>query len=290
MEYTDFISGNAGELIAHGCDVSVEKLKKKTWHEIVDELILPLWVGISGQCSRHRFINDGFMRFMAGYGQQCFYYDFYRGEILFEIAMERILNGAVPQQNPYFRYYQKLPLAYQLYSAEYDTPVPMSGACFDFLRYNLAFLLRHDDTRKHAAEIIFGILDNLTPNGHLLPGFDYGRNADLPCTHDLWLWAANLVCPDVVTMEIAKSEMLDKCLTYNLIDDADCRPVPKQIAADHFSRCDLWRRYLWYWHARWPEMWPDEQDRFFRILGVSGMWDKRKVRKAIKHYDPIWND
>ena len=81
--------------VAKLCRVSVNEIASASQRELVDNFILPKAVEETGQDTRGWRIGDGFMQFMSDWGQYCVKEDWYTGEILMEIAMQRLAKGAI---------------------------------------------------------------------------------------------------------------------------------------------------------------------------------------------------
>lgn len=90
MERNDFINAVAGL-----CGVNESEIVRLTQRELVDNYILPRGVEPTGQDTRGWRISPQFMQFMAGWGQYCVKEDRFTGELLMEIAMQRLSCGAI---------------------------------------------------------------------------------------------------------------------------------------------------------------------------------------------------
>ena len=260
------------EIISEYSDKKVPELAKMSQKELVDDVILPLWVGPTGQRSRGWRIPDSFMAFMAIYGNYCYEKDRITGAVLYEIAMQRISCGAVMHEHRKVVIDEFLPNRYLQYSVGCDQKGLMSPACWSFLRDQMKNLLLYPETKEHATAILLGVLDHIDRNGNLLNGFSLNYERDgVPEPRDLWAWAVKTALP----------RNLWPWNTEYLVDEIS---LPPEVVAKHFSRPDYWRHYLWYWAKCWPNMSSEDKKRFFRAIGVSGWWKKHIVKKEIKRY------
>ena len=83
------------ENVANLCRVDESKLMGVSQPELVNNFILPLGVEPTGQDTRGRRISPEFMAFMADWGQYCFSADHATGELLMEIALQRLSKGTI---------------------------------------------------------------------------------------------------------------------------------------------------------------------------------------------------
>ena len=147
---------------------NVNELVGMSQNEVVNKVILPIIVQPTGQDIRGWRIGDDYMSLMAEFGEYCWQQDAFTGEILLEIALQRISCGAVLHEASS---YKILPEAYWKYSAMCDQPGLMSDACFDFLQKQIVTCLKTKLTREHAQKIIFGLIDHLDEQGNELNGY-----------------------------------------------------------------------------------------------------------------------
>lgn len=70
----------------------VNNLENRSWQDVVDNVILPMMAYPANQRNR---IGNAFMKFMAEFTQDVCRKDEHLGEIMLEIAMQRISDGAV---------------------------------------------------------------------------------------------------------------------------------------------------------------------------------------------------
>lgn len=249
------------------------ELENLSQRELVDNVILPLWVKKTGQDIRGWRVPDSFMEFMARFGNYCFAQDAYTGAVLYEIAMQRISCGAVLHKHRIVKVDEFLPHEYSKYSTLCDQKGLMSPACWSFLRDQMKFMLYFDATKEHATAILFGVLDNVDRNGNLLNGYMFdGERDGLPDARDFWAWAVRNALDKDLYPWMVRCPNEDKAL------------VPTVIVEKHFSHPDRWRHYLWYWCKKWDKMSKEDKQKFFDAIGVSGWWQKRIIKKEIVRY------
>ena len=166
---------------------NVNELVGMSQNEVVNKVILPIIVQPTGQDIRGWRIGDDYMSLMAEFGEYCWQQDAFTGEILLEIALQRISCGAVLHEASS---YKILPEAYRKYSAMCDQPGLMSDACFNFLQKQIVTCLKAKLTREHAKKIIFGLIDHLDEQGNELNGYmlKYGHFHTDTQTVFSWAW------------------------------------------------------------------------------------------------------
>jgi len=169
------------ESVAIICGVNSEEITGLSQRRLVEDLILPRALKESGQDTRGWRISPQFMQFMAYWGQKCVNIDRESGELLMEIALQRLSCGAVIFKEKY-NILQALPEEYRKYSVCYDQPGLMDESCMTFLYRNLYFCMKnlHNATWRYHAELICkGLLQNIACNGELLNGYLWGQNRKL---------------------------------------------------------------------------------------------------------------
>lgn len=154
------------------CHEQVEALPIEGLYEIeaqprlVNDFILPKAVFVGGSEERFPHISDEFMSFMAEFGQECIDRDRETGEILMELALQRISCGAI--LNTGYDYVNSLPMEYRCYTADYDEPALMSQACWSFIEKNIEFCIKglsNEAWRKHAEDILWNLVENINEDG-----------------------------------------------------------------------------------------------------------------------------
>ena len=81
--------------VADLCRVEVNEIARASQAELVNDYILPRGVEPTGQDTRGWRIGPHFMQFMAEWGQYCVKRDNFTGELLMEIALQRLSKGAI---------------------------------------------------------------------------------------------------------------------------------------------------------------------------------------------------
>lgn len=157
--------------VASGCDVAyVDELVGRSVKSIVNDYILERMV--CPYCQRNgKCISSQFMEFMAEYGKYLISLDRSYGELLMELAMQRISRGALPHAE--YDLLAALPERFWNYSTVADEREPLDEAGVDFLQNNLGFCVEHlnNKTWRYHAEIIKeSVLIRATGRAHLLSG------------------------------------------------------------------------------------------------------------------------
>lgn len=156
----------------------VDELYGRSHRSIVEDYILKNVVRVF--CRREdECVSRQFMNLMADYGQYCV--DCHRpsGELLMELAMQRISQGAIPHAS--YDMLLALPQKYWNYSTIGDLLEPLDDACVNFLQNNLRFCmenLQNKRWRRHAELIKEGILIRMSGGAHLRRGA-YRRLVDV---------------------------------------------------------------------------------------------------------------
>ena len=147
-------------------ETGVENLSSMPWTEVVNNVILPK---LAGRAEYRNRIYPEFMKFLALYADTVCRKDNYLGEILLEIAMQRISNGAVLHEDDTTPTFKALPEAYREYASQNyclgGEPGLMGKEEYAFIMQALPVCLQHEKLRNHALAIAFGILKHLTPEG-----------------------------------------------------------------------------------------------------------------------------
>jgi len=166
--------GSFLEAVARLCHVQVSDLGVKELYEIpAQERIVENFILNRALLSGGTSISDDFMLFMSEWGQNCVNRHLETGELLMEIAMQRISKGAVPHA-PY-DLKNALPEQYRQYSAADDEDREMSSACWCFIRNNINYCLKlqNQTWRKHAQLILLGLIQHLNEDGSTNDGYQW---------------------------------------------------------------------------------------------------------------------
>lgn len=159
----------------------VNNLSERPWAEVVNNVILPKLAGRAEYRSR---IYPEFMKFLALYADTVCRKDNYLGEILLEIAMQRISNGAVLHEDDKTPTFEALPEAYREYASQNyclgGEPGLMGEEEYAFIMQALPVCLKHEKLLNHALAIAFGILKHLTPEGEVADGYMFGTTCFKP--------------------------------------------------------------------------------------------------------------
>ena len=149
-------------------ETGVNNLENRSWQDVVDNVILPMMAYPANQRNR---IGNAFMKFMAEFTQDVCRKDEHLGNIMLEIAMQRISDGAAPT-------FEALPQAYRTYGSQNGYLGGEAGLmgkeCEDFIVNALPVCLEHAKTRSHALAIAFGLVHYLNEDGEEQEGYMLG--------------------------------------------------------------------------------------------------------------------
>lgn len=153
-------------------ETGVNNLENRSWQDIVDNVILPKMAYPAELRNR---IGNNFMTFMAEFAEEVYSCDEYLGNIMLEIAMQRISDGAVLHPEDQTPTFEALPQAYRTYGSQNGylggEPGLMGKECEDFIVRAFPFCLEHAKTKDHALAIAFGLVHYLNENGEELEGY-----------------------------------------------------------------------------------------------------------------------
>lgn len=142
-------------------ETKVSNLKGMPWNEIVDKVVLPK---MAGPKATRWCINDMFMNLMADYGYCIYTHNNGIGNVLFEIALQRLSCGAVIHGPISWHAY--LPAMYWDYSSVGDENYGMTQGCYNFImKSSEACLQASKGVRNHTLQILFGLLGHISPSG-----------------------------------------------------------------------------------------------------------------------------
>lgn len=185
--------------IAEICHVQVSDLNINGHYEfeaqkrLVNDYLLPKCLGVGGSEKRFPHISDEFMSFMAEFGHECIVRDKETGELLMELAMQRISCGAIAVND--YDFIGSLPLEYQRYTAAYDEPALMSQACWDFIEKNIQFCiegLTKETWRQHAENILWSLLQNIGEDGSLLNDYVWNEGLINKSLTEVYSWVMHV--------------------------------------------------------------------------------------------------
>jgi len=233
--------------VAELTNKDINELNSLTYRQVINSIVLPQILYPTGQDIRGWRIGDTYMSLMAEFGKECWLRDNYTGEIMLEIALQRLSCGAVLHER---HSYKVLPENYWKYSAMCDQPGLMSNDCWKFLKAQANTCYEGKLTREHITKIIFGLLDHLDEEGNELDGYMLKYNNFNTDTKEVYLWAWQFA-----VSHFSFEEM------YN-----------------HFATHEKWERFLYFFQTNRNKI--DKSD-FCSRIGVSGFWNKRKVWKRL---------
>lgn len=213
--------------------------------DLVNKVILPEIVRPTGQDIRGWRISDSFMNLMADFGQDFYARDRFTGEILLEIAMQRISCGAVLHEQTSI----KLPFGYENFSVAKDQWGLMSEGCWAFIQKQATFCLQAKKVKFHMKTILFGLLDHIdgdtTLNGYMLGSYD--------------------------------SQLKPKNV-YQFAWSVLAANVSFEERYEHFATPERYKKYAGFFKENWSKI---DKSNFFAKIGITGFFAKRKVTKEI---------
>ena len=143
-------------VLAQVSPATVKEISAHGMKAIMEEIILPLIVHHSGERNDNH-ISDEFMQFMADFGltihkssPECY-------QIMGEIALQRLSQGAV--RHDYLSTDYKFSSKYAKYSASQDEHCRMSDACWNFFKSNGRLLVADEMLKDHACAILYAIIE-----------------------------------------------------------------------------------------------------------------------------------
>ena len=144
-----------------GCN----NLKKMSWQQVVDNIILPKMAGQDTRTS----INDMYMNFMADYAYDVYCINKDMANVLFEVALQRLSCGAVMYSTTYTL--ERLHQDYWSYSSLNDEPCDMTEGCYNFIMKASEICLKYGNevTKLHTLEILLELINRIFPG----EPFDY---------------------------------------------------------------------------------------------------------------------
>lgn len=236
--------------VAELSGVSQNEIATMFHSDIVYQVILPKILHEGGQDTRGWRISEDFMMLMADYGEYFWQQDWMSGEILLEIAMQRISNGAVLHEPTS---YNVLPEKYYKYSAAWDQPGLMTDGCWRFLKKQAATCLQSKNLKSHMSKIICGLAEHLDKEGKTKNGYMLSSSCLKSVTpKELFNWAWQM---------IYENKEIDSKELYH-----------------YFATPKRWQLYPVLFKERWSKI--DKKD-FYQRIGVNGLFNKWRARKTI---------
>jgi len=266
-----------------------EMAKVKSWHEVMDNFILPEVLKYGGSTRGYQ-ISDEYMTVCAEFGQIIYQSDVKTAEVLLEFAMQRLSCGAV--KHKYLGTALNVPQKYVYYSTFQDKPAPMSEACWDFLQRGFPVCLVVEKLKKHARAILMGLIYNLDyKTGQPINGYQLGDVDQSNFSIKDWAWCTAkalipfeefwplLVKDDWLKYKDYFTSQWDK-FDLNKFHSALVAKVPAQEAWPDLA-LDGWERHIAFFHQYWPMV---DTKRFFELIGVTSLAKKAKISLKIKYY------
>ena len=241
----------------------VNNLENRSWQDVVDNVILPKLAYPANQRDR---IGDNFMKFMAEFTQDVCRKDEHLGNIMLEIAMQRISDGAVLHPDDPTPTVEALPQAYRTYGSQSGymggEPGLMSKECEDFIVNALPVCLEHAKTRGHALAIAFGLVHYLNEDGEEQDGYMLDSVAYAP----------------------------NGKLLYTLARQWVEKYADEETIFRHYAQPNQWRKHI-AWFAEQEKAEKLDWENFFAATKAAGegnffkRWqNKLRIQKEIRAY------
>ncbi len=138
------------------------ELSQKSTRDLITDFILPRVVEVGGQDTRGWRLSPSFMELMTRHAQDFISADNELGNLLFELAMQRI------QRHPNLKaidYIGILPKEYQKYSAAWDQPGLWGDEEWEFIKLRLldGLKLSNQKYREHCKALLLQIAKEVLP-------------------------------------------------------------------------------------------------------------------------------
>ena len=161
--------------------VGIDELKRMTWNEVVDNVILPK---MAGPRPTRWCIHDDFMNLMANHHRVMYQKNEYLTAIMLEIALQRLSCGAVSHPSNPTTWPEPLPTAYWAYSSRWDECHVMTQGCYNFICSAMEQCLRIEMTRNHAMAILLGLMEVISPDGEHNAYYLYKHEFEARCMYN----------------------------------------------------------------------------------------------------------
>ncbi len=230
--------------IAKLCHVNEKEIAHLSFSDLMLEYIL--WKIVQPAIKDHRglYISSAFMAFMAKWGKVLVEENSNLGELLMEIAMQRLECGAIIREindtdfldevssiqnqeaeeklivqhleetwavlNAAYYPLYALPIGYRKYSAFSDQPGLMDQECWNFCRENLYFCMTDMKNliwRGHAWKLCVGLLQYISSDGEPLNGYTWNEALVQDPLRDVYNFAEKTAC-DVLGIQIVAQILL----------------------------------------------------------------------------------
>ena len=226
-------------------------LREKQWQEIVNEVILPKMAG-----KGEKPIKEDLLNLMAIYSYSIQCEDLRLHEVLLEICLQRISNGAV--MHDYVDYPPINP--YREYSSMGRQKAGLTPAVVNFIVSNaMNAAVVSKALRSHALAILFGIIEDISPEGLARNGYKIPQSIDF----------------------IAVKEMRKKALSLVM------KHATWEELFDQLAREEIWEEHKMFLSEHYEKI---DWDKFFlqtKMLNGNFFqrWrQKRRIKKEIKTY------
>lgn len=227
----------------------VRNLENMCCIQLVDEVILPK---MAGNVER-KHIGDDFMNLMAVYHYEIEAGSAYLVSILRQIALQRISNGAVVHAHVLFK---PLPDKYRNYSSMWDSEAKMTEGCYNFIMSSaMAECLKDYGVTVHAAEILFGLMEQIDPDEKVSWRYHFLGNYQ----------------SRVQELYKRAEELVERYVSFDSI-------------FEHYAHPEQWQKHLVWFSAHYDKI---DWETFFQKIGVlkgnfvKKFFTKREIRREL---------
>lgn len=233
-----------------------QSLYDKSMALLVDSFILPEVVKKAENRGGH--LSDTFMKLMAKHGQEFVQDAPYTGNVLMEIALQRLSRGAVKHED--VSHLANLPMEYEDYSVDKDQYALMSKACWEFITKQLRFCLTSlkQEYCEHAKIILWDLLKNLNSDG---------------TTNNSYMWMENL-CG--ISSTEALNWVIEEVITTYGTDEV----VKFYTQPNWREHKDFFADYFWF----------IDRDLFFSLIDLDKETYYKGFKRSLLKFFGFYND
>lgn len=179
-------------------DAEKAKLSTKSTRDLITDYIFPWVVRVGGQDIRGWRLAPQFMELMTRHAPDFIAADEELGNLLFELAMQRLQRHPVLES---IDYVGMLPREYQKYSATWDQPGLWGDEEWEFMRLRLedGFKLSNPKYREHCKALVLEIAKDVLPWQNSTGWFSLYTEVS---GKELWDWVAELSVREIPIDEL----------------------------------------------------------------------------------------
>lgn len=246
-----------------------ENLFGQSVSNLIKDYILPCIVNKGGQDIRGWRLSPTFMKLMARFGADFVHEANEEGNILMELAMQRLSMGAVLHEGVHLIHI--LPAEYQKYSAAWDQFGIMDEACWQFVVKQLPFCLTSlkPAFSDHAKKILFGMLEHLTPEGQTTGDYMWAEDVCKVSVKEAWEWAEHVGVVTYSASEIAQH-----------FAKTDSWRSHTSFLARYNSSID-WEQFFYFISLEREECYKGFHRKMLKLFGLYEKQTKKKLQKEI---------